>query len=740
MPEQLLTSGDDPMDRTRTHNNPHLSALFLMALAMIPGAVHAMNSNLAWPWGDRCSPPQTPYLSFSSPQSEDLLFTTAKTIELRCQAGLRAVNLRWSLHRNRITTPFRNGLAEASAGNRFVIRLDTAGLHPGFYDVKVALDTGMTNEERDNLNKRPVTGVCTFGWRVDEMAIADTRPADFTAFWAKARAGLAGVALDAREEPMQSFGRGEIGAYNVAGACLPPDYDPEGHRAETVESCKVSFAGPDGGRVYGWLAKPPGDGPFPVMLVLPGAGFNARPRPLEHARHGYLAMDIQIHGQDVDLPKYPQLPGYYQDQTYEPASAFYFYNVHLRCVQALNYLLSRRDADPKRVAVVGGSQGGRLGVVLAGLDPRVKAVVSTLANAPNQPHLRWVARCNGFANLGDKKPDPTIPLSDGMDRTGPPSVISDAASRCLAYYDPMNFAPDITCPVLMQAGLIDPVSPPFSPWAVYNRLGTTTKTMVAIDGHAHDWSAAFDRRAWRWLDAVLDIEQSKSSPQHEHQTEDLAMKIVCLGDSITGQPNLRRYLKWSSVLDCMFEAACGEQAVEVVNRGIGGDTTGGALKRLQGDVLDERPDIVVVMLGGNDAGAKRSPEEVRTNLEEIVRKCKGVGAKVLLLQYHVLPNPDSPDTAWAHLDDNNAVIAQVAATENVPFLNMAEHMQSALAKRRVGELQGRDKAGVASWRDRPMTQEHLASAQDGVHLNPGGELVFARAIYAKLMSLGWLKR
>jgi cephalosporin-C deacetylase-like acetyl esterase len=434
-----------------------------------------------------------------------MLFTSGDRIEVICQAGLRSVALRWTLHRNMIRKPFREGVAEALPGNRFVIRLDTAGLFAGFYDLRVELDTGVVNQEKEALAKRPVRGVCTFGWKAGEMAIADTRPTDFKKFWDDAKATLAAIPLDAKESPMQVFGAKEINDYNVTSACLPPDYDPTGHRAEQVESCKVDFAGPDGGRVYGWLAKPEGKGPFPAMLVLPGAGFAARPRPLEHARHGYVALDIQIHGQDVDLKEYPKIPGYYSDHKFEPTSAYYYYYVHLRCLQAMNYLASRPDVDPARIVVVGGSQGGRLSFVVAGLDPRVRAAVPCIANAPNQPHLRWVARCNGFAQPGDPKPDPSLTPNDGMDVTGAPPIIDDAAGRCFAYYDPMNYAQDIHCPVYINAGLVDPVSPPYSVWAVYNRLASTDKTMVAIDGHGHDWSAEFDRRAWRWLDGVLGL-------------------------------------------------------------------------------------------------------------------------------------------------------------------------------------------------------------------------------------------
>lgn len=475
--------------------------IVLLSALSLSSTGAAMEHNLAYPWGDRPSGPNNPFISFRSAQADDLLFSRGDRIDLVCQVNLRAVGLTWTLHRNLFAKPFRSGRAEAQLANRFAIAVDTAGLVPGFYDLRVVVDSSASKDDKDAANRRPAQGVCTFGWKVSEMAVSDTRPADFDAFWSKAKAEIAAVPLDAREQPMQAFGKAEIDAYNLTCACLPADFDPEGHRSERVLSGKIDFAGPAGGRVHGWLAKPEGDGPFPAMLILPGAGFNARPRPLEHARHGYVALDIQVHGQEVDQKEYPTLPGYYDGIVTEPVEGYYFYRIHQRCLQAVSYLLTRKDVDPRRIVVVGGSQGGRLSTVMAGLDRRIAAAVPAIAHFANQPYVRWAAQSSGYPDLGANY-DGSRPQDDGMGRHDVP-LLGDATERCMSYYDPMNFAPGIACPVLYNVGLIDAVSSPSGVFAIWNRIPGAAKEMAVLDGLGHDWCPEFDRRAFRWLDRVL---------------------------------------------------------------------------------------------------------------------------------------------------------------------------------------------------------------------------------------------
>ncbi len=439
-----------------------------------------MEINLNRPYGLQPSSPAVAELTFYSLNSKDMLFASDKA-EIICHAGIHSVGMSWSLCRNMFKTPFLTGTAIPEVDNCYTIEIDTTKLYPGFYDLRVALDAG---------NGTTINGVCGFGYKYEEMQIADSRPADFSAFWQNALAELSTVPLNAGTGNVKKFNKEEINAYNLASAAMPADYDPTGHKCEEVEAFKIEFSSVNGKRIFGWLAKPLGDGPFPAMLVLPGAGCDSRPMPLEHARHGYIAIDLQVHGQDVDQDSCDSMPGYTHDPIHEPITDNYFRGMYLNAVQAVNYLLSRDDVDANRVAVVGGSQGGRLSVVVAALHSRVAAIVPAIAHYGNLPHLKWAEKCNSSQDNGMN-----IPASPMPDAT-PENI-------CCAYYDVMNFAPDVKCPTMMNAGMIDPVSYTSGVFAIYNRLGTENKTIVPIPGFAHDWSAEFDRRAWRWLDKVL---------------------------------------------------------------------------------------------------------------------------------------------------------------------------------------------------------------------------------------------
>ncbi|MGO2076322.1 MAG: GDSL-type esterase/lipase family protein, partial [Pseudoalteromonas sp.] len=74
--------------------------------------------------------------------------------------------------------------------------------------------------------------------------------------------------------------------------------------------------------------------------------------------------------------------------------------------------------------------------------------------------------------------------------------------------------------------------------------------------------------------------------------------ILILGDSLSAAYGLKQEQGWVKLLQDKYDS---EQApVQLINASISGETTGGALRRLDG-LLDEfQPTHVLIELGGND--------------------------------------------------------------------------------------------------------------------------------------------
>ena len=69
--------------------------------------------------------------------------------------------------------------------------------------------------------------------------------------------------------------------------------------------------------------------------------------------------------------------------------------------------------------------------------------------------------------------------------------------------------------------------------------------------------------------------------------------IVCHGDSLTEGSDLENNYTWPHLVENQIQ-------VNVLNRGIGGDTSGGLLSRFYPDVVRYQPEMVVILGGTND--------------------------------------------------------------------------------------------------------------------------------------------
>ncbi len=275
-------------------------------------------------------------------------------------------------------------------------------------------------------------------------------PADFDAFWEANKKQLAAVPLDAKLEHSAKYSD------------------------DKVDCWKISLAQVEGRRVHGWVAVPKGKGPFPAVLTVPYAGVYGIEPDRDNALRGALTLNIIVHDLPVD-----EKPEFYQKQADGPLQDYrnigmddrnksYFRTAILACVRAVDYLASRPDFNGKDLAVIGGSQGGGLSLITAGLDPRVTvcaAAIPALCDHAGLAHGRisgwpnWLRRVKGEE--------------------------AKKVRQTAEYFDAVNFARRFKGKSLVAVGFLDTACPPTSVYAAFNVL-PEPKVMVAAPrlGHA----------------------------------------------------------------------------------------------------------------------------------------------------------------------------------------------------------------------------------------------------------------
>jgi len=314
---------------------------------------------------------------------------------------------------------------------------------------------------------------------LEEIRPSAPRPADFDDFWDTKLKEIAAVPFNAKLEKAAS-GRADV------------DY------------WKITLDGYRGTKIRGQLAKPaesklkPGE-KLPVLLIPQWAGVY----PLEkswvtdRAAEGWLVLNILAHDLPIDNPV-----KFYEEQAAGPLKDYwaignddretsYFLRMYLSCFQAAEYFTSRPDWNGKTLVVAGASQGGQQTLVTAAIYPRVTAALALVPAGCDMLGPK-AGRAPGWPKWFDQ--------AQGKDEAK-----VRAASR---YFDVVNFAPRIKCPVLVGFGLVDEVCPAEGVMAAVNQV-TAPKEVVILplaEHHEVDGShqAYYQRMYEAWLPALRD--------------------------------------------------------------------------------------------------------------------------------------------------------------------------------------------------------------------------------------------
>lgn len=296
-------------------------------------------------------------------------------------------------------------------------------------------------------------GLATAGFEPEKIAPTQTEPADFDAFWAEGLAALAKIPLEPQLELIPSASTGAVNVYHVSFRTWSSS-----ERAST--------------RIYGILCEPKAPGKYPAILKVPGAGVRPYSGQRALAERGAIVLEIGIHGIPVNQPaeiyeqlRYGALYSYH-GYNLDDKERYYYRRVYLGCVRANDFLVSREAWDGKNLLVSGGSQGGQLTLVTAGLDPRVTAA-SSLFPAYCDVTGYIHGRAGGWPHM-----------MRGEDNRTPEKIATTS------YYDAVNFAKRVRVPTQVLLGYNDETCPPTTVFAAYNAIKAPKTLTLALEmGH-----------------------------------------------------------------------------------------------------------------------------------------------------------------------------------------------------------------------------------------------------------------
>ncbi len=286
------------------------------------------------------------------------------------------------------------------------------------------------------------------------------RPADFDAYWTAALKEL--DATDPKPE-------------------LVPSKEIHPRNSEAFD---LWFTGVGGARVYAKYLRPKkSSGKNPAVLQFHGytgssGDFAAR---LAYTGEGFsvAAMDCRGQGgksEDVGGVKGTTYRGQIVRGLDDPdPKKMLFRQIFLDTAQLARVVMNFPEVDATRVGATGGSQGGGLTLACASLEPRIKRA------APVFPFLCDYQRVWEM----DLAKDAYEELRTWFRQFDPLHKRESEIFTKLGYVDCQNLAPRIKAEVLMYVGLMDPICPPSSQFAAFNKI-TSKKDMVIYPDYGHE--------------------------------------------------------------------------------------------------------------------------------------------------------------------------------------------------------------------------------------------------------------
>ena len=332
------------------------------------------------------------------------------------------------------------------------LKVETSSAKPGWIYLRVSAkdadnqDIKQPFKLKGKVTEKAVTGGIGAMVEPEKLFPVMDEPKDFDAFWNKVKAQLAEVPMKELERVTVSAPGAKVQIYDVKISCA-------GSKPVSAYLCMPKNAKPQS---------------CPAIVTFHAAGVASAEKRTRWAAKGLITLDVNAHGIVNGKPKsyYDELrrnfyfttrdrhrTKFYAHWYKTDRERFYFKDMYMRMMRALEYVKSLPEWDGRHLIVSGTSQGGAQVIAACALD---RSITFARAGVP--------AMCDHSACLGDR--------SSGWPKlyTKRENEENPALARCASYYDGAYFAKRIKCPIWINTGFIDSTCAPTSVFAAYNSI------------------------------------------------------------------------------------------------------------------------------------------------------------------------------------------------------------------------------------------------------------------------------